>query len=72
MTGGEDLTAPAKKSLPPGFRFHPTDEELVRYYLKKKVLRKPYFDAIAQVDIYKHKPSDLKGSSFFLLFHYSS
>lgn len=71
MTGG-DFPAPeevsgnaaAKKSLPPGFRFHPTDEELVSYYLKRKVLGKPSYDAIAEVEIYKHKPSDLEGCRF--------
>ncbi|CAL9220283.1 unnamed protein product [Arabidopsis halleri] len=53
-------TASAATSLAPGFRFHPTDEELVSYYLKRKVLGKPVrFDAIGEVDIYKHEPWDL-------------
>nr|VDD53004.1 unnamed protein product [Brassica oleracea] len=50
----------AATALAPGFRFHPTDEELVSYYLKRKVLGKPVrFDAIGEVDIYKHEPWDL-------------
>ncbi|KAJ0096636.1 hypothetical protein Patl1_27911 [Pistacia atlantica] len=49
-----------KASLPPGFRFHPTDIELVKYYLKRKVMgRKFRIDAIAEVDIYKYAPWDL-------------
>ncbi|CAH2054196.1 unnamed protein product [Thlaspi arvense] len=53
-------TAVAATALAPGFRFHPTDEELVSYYLKRKVLSKPVrFDAIGEVDIYKHEPWDL-------------
>ncbi|XVF14905.1 hypothetical protein REPUB_Repub09cG0100900 [Reevesia pubescens] len=49
-----------KNSLAPGFRFHPTDVELVKYYLKRKVLgKKLSFRAIAEVDIYKHAPWDL-------------
>nr|GMC47681.1 NAC domain-containing protein 78-like [Ipomoea batatas] len=44
----------------PGFRFHPTDEELVVYYLRRKVRRKPFHvEAIAVVDIYKHEPWEL-------------
>ncbi|XP_013721498.2 NAC domain-containing protein 78-like isoform X2 [Brassica napus] len=47
-------------SLAPGFRFHPTDEELVRYYLKRKVCNKPFnFDAISVADVYKSEPWDL-------------
>ena len=54
----------AATSLAPGFRFHPTDEELVSYYLKRKVMGKPVrFDAIGDVDIYKHEPWDLAGAS---------
>ncbi|XP_018512364.1 NAC domain-containing protein 78 isoform X2 [Brassica rapa] len=49
-------------SLAPGFRFHPTDEELVRYYLKRKVCNKPFnFDAISVADVYKSEPWDLPG-----------
>ncbi|KAA8526191.1 hypothetical protein F0562_008070 [Nyssa sinensis] len=44
----------------PGFRFHPTDEELLGFYLRRKVEKKPIrFDLIKQVDIYKYDPWDL-------------
>ncbi|KAG0496260.1 hypothetical protein HPP92_000951 [Vanilla planifolia] len=44
----------------PGFRFHPTDEELVSYYLRRKVNKKPIsLEIIRDVDIYKHEPWDL-------------
>ncbi|XP_022745563.1 NAC domain-containing protein 78-like [Durio zibethinus] len=63
---GTTTAAPAVKtggsatSLAPGFRFHPTDEELVSYYLKRKVSNKPVrFNAIAEVDMYKHEQWDL-------------
>ncbi|GAV64117.1 NAM domain-containing protein [Cephalotus follicularis] len=44
----------------PGFRFHPTDEELVGFYLRRKVDNKPMsIEIIKQIDIYKHEPWDL-------------
>lgn len=55
----------AQTSLPPGFRFHPTDVELVSYYLKRKIMGKKHIvDAIAEVDLYKFPPWDLCGNSF--------
>ncbi|XP_010270428.1 PREDICTED: NAC domain-containing protein 37-like isoform X2 [Nelumbo nucifera] len=53
----------ARASLPPGFRFHPTDVELVKYYLKRKVLGKPLIQAISEIDIYKFSPWDLPEKS---------
>ncbi|CBI24583.3 unnamed protein product, partial [Vitis vinifera] len=47
--------------VPPGFRFHPTDEELVDYYLRKKVTsRRIDLDVIKDVDLYKIEPWDLQ------------
>ncbi|KAK9277020.1 hypothetical protein L1049_006559 [Liquidambar formosana] len=46
--------------LLPGFRFHPTDEELVGFYLKRKIQQRPLsIELIKQLDIYKHDPWDL-------------
>jgi hypothetical protein len=48
--------------LSPGFGFHPTDVELVMYYLKRKVMGKRlHIEAIAEVDLYKFDPWDLPG-----------
>lgn len=48
--------------LPPGFRFHPTDEELITYYLLKKVLDSSFTGrAIAEVDLNKCEPWELPG-----------
>ncbi|XP_043716147.1 NAC domain-containing protein 45-like isoform X2 [Telopea speciosissima] len=55
----------APVSLPPGFRFHPTDEELVAYYLKRKINgRKIELEIIPEVDLYKCEPWDLPEKSF--------
>ncbi|XP_076902155.1 NAC domain containing protein 50-like isoform X2 [Bidens hawaiensis] len=54
------VTSAVTSSLAPGFRFHPTDEELVRYYLRRKVCGKPFrFKAVSEVDVYKLEPWEL-------------
>ncbi|XP_076924106.1 protein CUP-SHAPED COTYLEDON 3-like [Bidens hawaiensis] len=47
--------------LPPGFRFHPTDEELVTFYLASKVFNSTIFSGIhiAEVDLNRSEPWDL-------------
>ncbi|XP_027356420.1 transcription factor JUNGBRUNNEN 1-like [Abrus precatorius] len=48
----------------PGFRFHPTDEELVAFYLRRKLDKKPTsLELIKQIDIYKYDPWDLPKAS---------
>ena len=50
----------------PGFRFHPTDEELVGFYLQRKVEKKPLrIELIKQVDIYRYDPWDLPSKICF-------
>uniref|UniRef100_A0A2P2LTX2 NAC domain-containing protein n=1 Tax=Rhizophora mucronata TaxID=61149 RepID=A0A2P2LTX2_RHIMU len=52
--------------LPPGFRFHPTDEELVVHYLKKKASSAPLPVAIiTEVDLYKFDPWELPAKATF-------
>ncbi|GAA0173583.1 hypothetical protein LIER_27168 [Lithospermum erythrorhizon] len=42
---------------PPGFRFHPTDEELITHYLSKKVIDENFSPtAIGEVDMNKVEP----------------
>lgn len=48
--------------LPPGFRFHPTDEELVGYYLKRKVFGLKFeLEVIPVIDLCKFDPWELPG-----------
>ncbi|XP_057509958.1 NAC domain-containing protein 71-like [Actinidia eriantha] len=52
-------------TLPPGFRFHPTDEELVGYYLKRKVEGLAIeLEVIPVIDLYKFDPWELPEKSF--------
>ncbi|KAK4779101.1 hypothetical protein SAY86_006629 [Trapa natans] len=46
--------------LPPGFRFHPTDEELISHYLLKKVMDVNFSaKAIGEADLNKSEPWEL-------------
>ncbi|CAD6333773.1 unnamed protein product [Miscanthus lutarioriparius] len=64
MSGGGGGRAPAAQSqelqLPPGFRFHPTDEELVMHYLCRRCAGLPIsVPIIAEIDLYKYDPWQL-------------
>ncbi|XP_076884870.1 NAC transcription factor 32-like [Bidens hawaiensis] len=59
-------------NLPPGFRFHPTDEELIVHYLRRKSQSTPETltvppppPIIASVDLYKHDPWHLPQMALF-------
>uniref|UniRef100_A0ACD5VRV3 Uncharacterized protein n=1 Tax=Avena sativa TaxID=4498 RepID=A0ACD5VRV3_AVESA len=58
--------AEAELNLPPGFRFHPTDEELVVHYLCRRVAGQPQpVHIIAEIDLYKFDPWDLPERALF-------
>lgn len=70
MESTDSSTASRKQQpqLPPGFRFHPTDEELVVHYLKNKIDAAPLPVAIiSEVDLYKFDPWELPGNIYVLL-----
>ncbi|PIA40986.1 hypothetical protein AQUCO_02300039v1 [Aquilegia coerulea] len=51
----------AESCVPPGFRFYPTEEELVGYYLKRKVDSKQIeIDVITDIDLYRIEPWDIQ------------
>ena len=58
----------APMTLPPGFRFHPTDEELVAYYLDRKINgRSIELEIIPEIDLYKCEPWELPGNVGFFV-----
>ena len=61
MSGGTQKSIEAS-SMFPGFRFSPTDEQLISYYLKKKLegLEK-CVEVISEVEMTKYEPWDLPG-----------
>ncbi|KAK2441830.1 protein CUP-SHAPED COTYLEDON [Trifolium repens] len=50
-----------EQGLPPGFRFHPTDEELITFYLASKVFKNTCFNNVkfAEVDLNRCEPWEL-------------
>lgn len=73
-----NLSVNGQSRVPPGFRFHPTEEELLHYYLTKKVAsEKIDLDVIRDVDLNKLEPWDIQGNTthirfFFISFGYKS
>ncbi|CAL5095019.1 unnamed protein product [Urochloa decumbens] len=63
MSGGGGVPAARSSQelqLPPGFRFHPTDEELVTHYLCRRCAGLPIsVPIIAEIDLYKFDPWQL-------------
>ncbi|KAJ4950318.1 hypothetical protein NE237_027150 [Protea cynaroides] len=51
-------------NLPPGFRFYPTDEELVVHFLHRKASLLPcHPDLIPDLDLYPYNPWELDGKA---------
>ncbi|KAL7122447.1 hypothetical protein ACP275_01G046800 [Erythranthe tilingii] len=64
MEGGDQVVLMKEEKLPPGFRFHPTDEELITYYLINKISDANFTArAVADVDLNKCEPWDLPGKA---------
>ncbi|KAJ0978136.1 hypothetical protein J5N97_013610 [Dioscorea zingiberensis] len=60
------MSNPTTTPLPPGFRFHPTDEELILHYLRRRASSTVSpVPLIADVDIYKFNPWDLPCKAMF-------
>ncbi|XP_042008340.1 NAC domain-containing protein 43-like [Salvia splendens] len=56
-----NLSVNGNSKVPPGFRFHPTEEELLHYYLRKKVAaEKIDLDVIRDVDLNKLEPWEIQ------------
>ncbi|XP_060668300.1 NAC domain-containing protein 2 isoform X3 [Ziziphus jujuba] len=63
----EELSSVFK--FPAGFRFHPSDEELIVYYLQNKVTSRPLpASVIAEIDLYRYNPWELPSLSNKALF----
>ncbi|XP_038886086.1 protein CUP-SHAPED COTYLEDON 3 isoform X2 [Benincasa hispida] len=59
---GKEIFIKKHRLLPPGYRFHPTDEELIAFYLASKVFKPSNFHHgvnIAEVDLNRCEPWEL-------------
>nr|QSD99844.1 NAC family transcription factor [Melilotus albus] len=66
IMGVQDKDPLSQLSLPPGFRFYPTDEELLVQYLCRKVAGHHFsLQIIAEIDLYKFDPWVLPSKAIF-------
>jgi len=57
-----------ERGLPPGFRFHPTDEELITFYLASKIFHGGLSGIhISEVDLNRCEPWELPGNILYIL-----
>nr|QSD99853.1 NAC family transcription factor [Melilotus albus] len=63
---GQQKGSKSDYTFPPGFRFHPSDEELIVHYLQNKIKSRPLpASIIAEIDLYKYNPWELPKKSLF-------
>lgn len=66
MGGDQAREGGLMEMMPPGFRFHPTDVEVIYNYLREKVLNENFSPvAIGDVDLNKSEPWELPSIVFF-------
>lgn len=56
-------------SLPPGFRFYPSDEELISHYLYKKIANQEVIKGtLVEIDLHTCEPWQLPGKFLYSKF----
>lgn len=67
----QDHAQEQDQTLPPGFRFHPSDEELITYYLLNKISDANFTGrAVTDVDLNKFEPWELPGDFLFIILEF--